>query len=131
MPALEVLGGLRVVADPAALDGARWTAGAGQTVTLLRFASDDAFAIGASSAEVDDPDAIVEPERGFVGAWCTFDDLRHVTEWAPPAERPALAQGAVAGVPAKVWLPDHGPAILVLTAAANADVLADRLGWPR
>ena len=134
MPVLEVLGGLRVVADPAALDAARWTPGTGakgDEVLVLRFAPDDAFAIGATGAEVTDPDAIVEEERGYVGAWCTFDDLRHVTEWAPPAERPVLAQGAVAGVPAKVWLPDDGPTVLVLTSAAHADVLAERLGWPR
>ena len=56
---------------------------------------------------------------------------RHV-EWPLPSERPALAQGAVAGVPAKVFLPDGiGGAgagdVLLLTATAYADELMDRL----
>ena len=46
MPVLERLQGLRVVADPAALDAATWR---GPTeVTVLRLAPDDAFAIGAT-----------------------------------------------------------------------------------
>ncbi len=131
MPALEPLPGLRVVAGEGALDAARWTARDGTgPVTVLRFAPDDAFAIGAASVEVDDPDAIVEDERGFVGGWCSFDDLRPQTEWAPPTERPALAQGSVAGVPAKVWLPEDGQVLLV-ASVAHAAVLAERLGWRR
>ena len=56
---------------------------------------------------------------------------RHI-EWPLPTERPALAQGAVAGVPAKVWLPDGTGAgrvgdVLLLTATAYADELTDRL----
>ena len=64
MPVLEPLHGLRVVADPAALDAARW---AGTDVTVLRFAPDDALAIGATAVDLADPHAIVEPEAGFVG----------------------------------------------------------------
>ncbi len=79
---------------------------------------------------LDDPDAIVEDERGYVGAWCPFDAIRPQTEWAPPTARPALAQGSVAGVPAKVWLPDDGDVLVVVTAA-HAAGLAERLGWPR
>jgi len=125
VPALDRLRGLRVVADPAALDRATWSGGA---VTVLRFAPDDAFAIGASSVEIDDEHAIIEDERGFVGGWCPLDDVLPHVEWSPPTERPALTQGSIAGVPAKLWLPDDGDA-LVVTAAAHADVLAERLGW--
>jgi hypothetical protein len=131
VPVLETVRGMRVVADPAALDVATWSAAAAEPVTVLRFAPDEAFAIGAATVQVADPDAIVEDERGLVGAWCTFEDLRARTEWSPPTERPVLAQGAVAGVPAKVWLPDDGSAVLLLASAAHADVLAERLGWPR
>lgn len=127
MPALEPLHGLRVVADSAALDGARWT---GNDVHVLRFAPDEALAIGALAVTLDDPDAIIEDERGHVGAWCPFDVIRPQTEWAPPTERPVLAQGSVAGVPAKVWLPDGGDVLVVVTAA-HAAGLAERLGWPR
>jgi hypothetical protein len=49
-------------------------------------------------------------------------------EWPLPTERPALAQGSIAGVPAKLWLPARGDA-LVLTATAYAHELEQRLGW--
>jgi len=47
-----------------------------------------------------------------------------------PTARPALAQGSIAGVPAKLWLPADGDALL-LTAAAYADELSRRLGHRR
>jgi hypothetical protein len=123
VPALDRLRGLRVVADPAALDAARWQ---GTDITVLRLAPDDAFAIGAESVEVDDEHAIVESEPGFAGAWLPLETVAHHVEWSLPRERPALAQGAVAQVPARVWLPDDGDALLI-TAAAYADELASRL----
>lgn len=131
MPALEPLHGLRVVADPAALDAARWkVATDGEPAVVLRFAPDEVFVIGATSVTLDDPDAIVEDERGYVGAWCPFDAIRAQTDWSPPADRPSLAQGSIAGVPAKVWLPDDGDVLVVVTAA-HAAGLAERLGWSR
>jgi hypothetical protein len=125
VPALDRLHGLRVVADPAALEGARWQ-GPGD-VSVLRLAPDDAFAIGAETVEVDDEHAIVESEPGFVGEWLPAEVIAHHTEWSLPEERPALAQGAVAQIPARIWLPDDGDALLI-TAAAYADELASRLG---
>ena len=123
MPALEPLRGLRVIADPAALDAAHWQ---GTDVMVLRFAPDDAFAIGVESVDIDDQHAIVESEVGFVGGWLPVDAIERHVEWPLPDARPALAQGFVATVPAKVWLPDAGHALL-LTAAAYADELAGRL----
>jgi hypothetical protein len=125
VPVFERLHGLRVVADPAALDAATWR-GPGE-VTVLRLAPDDAFAIGAAEVDVDDEHAIVESEPGFVGAWLPVEVVAHHTEWSLPEHRPALAQGAVAQVPARIWLPDDGDA-LVITAAAYSDELASRLG---
>jgi hypothetical protein len=113
-----------VVADPAALDVATWR-GAGEVV-VLRFAPDDAFAIGATEVDVDDEHAIVEQEAGFVGVWLSIEAVAHHLEWSLPTGRPALAQGAVANVPARVWLPDGGDALL-LTAAAYAEELESRL----
>jgi len=121
--ALEPLAGLRVVAEPTALDDARWQ---GDEVTVLRFAPDDAFAIGAEGVGVDDEHAIVEPDAGYSGAWVAIGDVAHHVEWSIPHQRPALAQGSIAGVPAKLWLPDDGPALL-LTATAYADELTGRL----
>ena len=126
MPALEPLRGLRVVADPVALDAARWR---GDAVTVLHFTPDDAFAIGADGVEIDDEHAIVEPEPGFAGGWLLIEAIERHIEWPLPIERPTLAQGFVATVPAKVWLPDDRDdgTVLLLTAAAYADELADRL----
>ena len=123
MPEPERLQGLRVAADPAALDSARWH---GETVTVLRFAPDDALALGAVGVDLDDEHAVVEGEAGYVGVWLAVADLEPHLEWPLPAERPVLAQGAVAGVPAKVWLPDDGDALL-LTACAYAAELGGRL----
>ena len=123
MPVLERLRGLRVVADPTALDAARWQ---GHDLTVLRLAPDDAFAIGATDVEIDDEHAIVEPEPGFAGVWLPIDAVAHDFEWSLPTERPALAQGAIANVPARLWLPDDGE-VLLITAAASAVELASRL----
>ncbi len=62
MPVLERRRGLRVVADAAALDGARWT---GDDVLVLRLAPDEALALGATAVDLDDQHAIVESEAGF------------------------------------------------------------------
>jgi hypothetical protein len=125
VPALERLRGVRVVAAPASLDRATWH---GDDITVLRFAPDDAFAIDATAVDIDDEQAIVEDEVGFVGAWLDPDVIEPHVEWSLPAARPALAQGSIAGVPAKLWLPADGDALL-LTAAAYAHELAGRLGW--
>lgn len=124
--AFRRLDGIRVVADPLALDTARWS---GEDVTVLRIAPDDVFAIDATGVDLDDEHAIVEPEVGFSGAWVGLDAVRRHAEWAMPKDRPALAQGNVAGVPAKVWLPGGegtDDRALLITAAAYADELAGR-----
>ena len=123
MPGLEPLRGMRVIAEPAALDAARWQ---GTDIIVLRFAPDDAFAIGADDVDIYDEHGIVESEVGFVGVWLPVDAVERHVDWPLPGERPALAQGFVATVPAKVWLPDDGH-VLLLTAAAYADELAGRL----
>jgi hypothetical protein len=122
-PRFERLIGVRVVADPLALDAAYW----GEDIMVLRLAPDDAFAIDATGVTVDDEHAIVEAETGFSGAWVELHAVRRHVEWALPTERPALAQGFVATVPARVWLPADGDRALLITAAAYADELAARL----
>jgi hypothetical protein len=136
VPALEPLQGVRVVTFPEALDRAVWTP---EDVTLVwRFAPDEAFGWRAGAPEtsvsVDDPDAIIELEHGFVGAYLMPTDvaeLRRHCEFEWPTERPALVQGNVAGVPAKVWLAAFPNGDCLLVAAAYADELATRLGWDR
>ena len=126
MPALEPVHGVRVIASAAALDDARW---AGNDVDILRTAPDEAFGLGATEVEVDDPDAIFELESGFVVALLDDADRRAVeahTDWRFPTATGELAQGKVAGVPAKIV---GGRPALLVTNAAYADELARRLGW--
>jgi hypothetical protein len=126
VPALEPVAGLRVVANPAALDGARWS---GDDVDVLRTAPDEALGLGATAVEVDDPDAVVESEAGFVVALLDDNDVRRVaahTDWELPMTTGELAQGKIAGVPAKVV---GGRPALLVTNAAYADELRERLGW--
>jgi hypothetical protein len=116
---------LRVIAAPAVLDELAWPDGA----TDLRLAADDLLVIAADPGSLGDAAAIVEEERGFLGWWLTADELRDLVlphvEWPLPATRPALAQGLIAGVPAKLWLAEERA--LLLCAAAYAHELAERL----
>ncbi|HVL52858.1 MAG TPA: hypothetical protein VM344_01200 [Vitreimonas sp.] len=129
MPALESLRGIRVVADGSAIDAARWD-GDGAAVVILRFAPDEAFGLDARAVDIADQHAIVVEETGLAGVWLSAEALgAHVfprVEWPIPTERPALAQGLVAGVSCKLWLSAAGGGLL-LTAAAWAVELEDRL----
>ena len=125
MRAPEPLTGLRVIARPEALDALTWPDG----VIGLRLAADDLFAVGAESVEMAAEPVVVEREAGYLGWWLTLEELHHhvleQVEWPLPTARPALAQGLIAGVPAKLWL-THDRALL-LTAAAYAHELEERL----
>jgi hypothetical protein len=120
----EPIHALRIVAAPEVLDDLAWA----DDVAALRLAADDLLAIGAASVEVGGEHVIVD-EAGFVGWWLTADEVRdrvvpHV-DWPLPTARPALAQGLVAGVPAKLWLTEERA--LLLCAAAYAHELEERL----
>jgi hypothetical protein len=126
VPALEPVEAWRVVASPEALDRARWH---GDDVDVLRIAPDEALGLGATGVELTgDPDAIVEPEAGYsVAILDQLDELtvRDHVEWDLDAAD-ELAQGKVAGVPAKVRI---GNPTLLVVQTAYADELAGRLGW--
>jgi hypothetical protein len=124
VPELEPVAGVRVVAAPSALDGARWE---GDNVTVLRIAPDEAVWVSAVRVEVDDPDAIVVPEFGFSVARLDDDELDAIlahVDWTL-AEEP-LSQGKIAGVPAKLV---RGNPTLVVVQTAYAEELRTRLGW--
>jgi hypothetical protein len=126
VPALEPVEGWRVVATPAALDAARWH---GDDVDVIRIAPDEALGIGATDVDLDDPDAIVEPEAGFSVALLTRYDLlgvRDHVDWELPDDAGVIGQGKVAGVPVKVVAGD--PTVLVVQTAYT-DELRSRLGW--
>jgi hypothetical protein len=83
----------------------------------------------ADTPTVDDPHAIIERDNGWAGTWLTSADFHHQVapfiEWSLPTERPALAQGRVAGVPAKIWF--EADLVLVACRATHAHELNDRL----
>lgn len=125
------LDGWRIIAEPAALDAAPWPQGA----TVVRISPDDVFLVSApgdaaSPAVPGDAHAIITPEHGFAGATLSPAELQaidlHHIEWPLPAERPALAQGRIAGVPAKLVLHADGSALLLVACAARAE-LEERL----
>jgi len=127
VPALEPVEAVRVVASPAALDAARWE---GNDVDVLRIAPDEALGLGATGVAVDgDPDAIIEPEAGFVAALLDPAELAALAahaEWRLPDDVHTLAQGKIAGVPVKLLGGDLG---LLVVQAAYAVELSRRLGW--
>jgi hypothetical protein len=123
----DTLPGWRIIAEPAALDAARWPEGS----QAVRISPDDLFLIGEAEPEVPlDPHAIIAIERGFSAARLTAAHVDrialHFIEWQLPAQRPALAQGQIAGVPAKLVLHADGSALLLVGCAARHE-LEDRL----
>jgi hypothetical protein len=129
--------GVRVVASPEAIETAEWQdAGPGREhfePLVLRFAPDEAFAIGATGVRIDDPDAITEAEVGYVAMMFPVDEFIDFVvpriEWPAPATRPAFAQGSIAGVPAKLYIDSTGAAT-VFVLAAYLDDLLSRLPVP-
>jgi hypothetical protein len=129
--------GIRVVASPEAIDRATWEdAGPGADEfepLVLRFAPDEALAVGATGVQLPDPDAIAEPETGYLALMFPVDEFVDVVlpriEWPPPATRPAFTQGSIAGVPAKLYIDTTGAAT-VFVLAAYLDDLLSRLQVP-
>jgi ABC-type Fe3+-hydroxamate transport system substrate-binding protein len=132
VPALERLperiNAIRIVATPAALDAIAWPAGA----LALRIAPDEAIItadVKPDAILIHDPHAIVVAESGFAAAWIAADEaldfLEHACEWELPRERPAFAQGAVAGLPVKLWLEQDR--VLFLVPAPFAIDLKERM----
>ena len=124
MRAPEPLPALRVVASPEVLDDVTVP----DDHPMLRLASDDLLVIGAASVQVVGEHLVVD-EAGFVGWWLTPEEVREqivpYVDWPLPTARPALAQGLIAGVPAKLWLAEDRA--LLLCAAAYAHELEERL----
>lgn len=120
---VEVLVGRRVVALPAALDAASWPEGA----KVLRFAPDDALVVGDGQIEIDDPHAIIEADSGFcflrISEAAIVAVLARSASWQLPDARPCLAQGMIAGLPAKVFV-DDGEAMLITPAPFAAELEA-------
>jgi hypothetical protein len=115
------------VATPAALDEAVWP----EESLVLRFAPDEALVMPPLGAvPVPDPHAIIIADGGFAGVWLTAEEalvfLERACEWEIPSERPAFAQGAVAGIATKIWL--ETDKVLFLVQAPYAYDFEERLG---
>jgi len=115
----------RIVAAPAALDAAAWP----DDAVVLRVAPDEVLVSAAiDPAGVADPHAIVEPETGLCGVWRGYAEatafLERECDWEVPAQLPAFAQGAVAGLPVKLWLTDDQ--VLFVVPAPFASDFAER-----
>ena len=127
MPALEPVEAWRVTATREALDAAIWH---GEDVDVVRIAPDEALGLGATGVELSgDPDAIVEPDGGFSVAMLDRAELATVaahTEWEIASVKGSVAQGKVAGVPAKLVISE--PSLLIVQTA-YADELERQLGW--
>jgi hypothetical protein len=107
----------RIVAKPEALNAASWPADA----LVLRIAQDEVLVLPpVDSVKLVDEHAIVVTDTGFAGVWLAKVEaemlLERVCDWELPKERPAFAQGAIAGIPAKVWLETERVLIMVPAA---------------
>ncbi len=131
MPALELLqlDAWRVVATPDVLDAAA------DVADMIRIASDEALFVGEDSPAMlvsADSSTIVEPDAGWSGAWMSESSFvmmcAHAIDWKLPTNRPALAQGLIAGVPGKVWMTEDSDDVLLLVPWALAYELIERLG---
>ena len=129
-PRLRRLEATRVSATPGTLDSLierpPWSAGA----LTFRTAPDELLVAATPDFEVaGDPHAIVERETAFSYVWLDGTTaerfLDRECEWRRPGARPALAQGEVAGVPAKLWF--ESGRTLILTPAPYAAAFERRL----
>ncbi|MXX61612.1 MAG: hypothetical protein F4112_01130 [Holophagales bacterium] len=129
-PRFRQLEATRVSATPAALDALiaepPWPAGA----LAFRTAPDELLVTASPDFEVaGDPHAIVERETAFSYVWlgeATVERfLDRECEWRRPDARPALAQGEIAGIPAKLWF--EAGRTLILTPAPFAAAFQRRL----
>jgi hypothetical protein len=126
VPALDRFTVTRIVAAPGAIDAAVWPEG----TLVFRLAPDEVLIAPAVNATaVDDPHAIVELETGLSAVWLehvtAIDVLERECDWALPQERPAFAQGIVAGLPVKAWF--ERDRVLFIVASPFAADLRERL----
>lgn len=125
VPEPEILEALRVVAEPDALDRSHWP---GDSV-VMRLAPDEVLVVGAESASIADPHAVIVREHGFCSVELpreVFDEwFSRESSWPLPAGEPAFAQGEVAGLPVKIHL--DGDRVLIVTRSSLRHELEARL----
>jgi hypothetical protein len=115
----------RIVSTPSSLDSL------GVAIDI-RLSADEALCF----ADLEDirsslpTQSIVEAEVGLSGAWVDEFALRtklaRLCEWELPI-RPGVGQGMIAGIPAKVWLPDGTHEALLIVGTVFAHEMQERL----
>ncbi|MEM7343997.1 MAG: hypothetical protein AAF485_07125 [Chloroflexota bacterium] len=121
MPELNRLHITRIVALSTALDTVQWPDGC----LVFRVAPDEAWVTPpAPDLTIDDPHAIIISDASNMSCWIAMDEalefLEHSCEWELPLARPALAQGAVAGIPTKLWF-EEDYVLFIVPAPYSAD----------
>lgn len=99
----------------------------------MRFAPDEVYLTPPLPSEnivlEQDKHAIVIAEGSFSGVWIdqdrALDLLQRLCEWELPTERPAFAQGAVAGIPTKLWFTEDQ--VLFVVQSPYAAEMEERL----
>lgn len=127
MPVLNRLLATRIVATPAALDA---LARPDENTLALRTAADELLLIPpVADVAVADAHAIITEDGGFAGVWlaaeAALEFLARSCEWELPHGRPAFAQGAVAGIPTKLWL--EAERVLFVVQAPYAAEFEERM----
>jgi hypothetical protein len=126
---IKRLAGTRIVAEPSAIDNLIIPDGS----VAMRFAPDEIYVTprltGASAVTAADPHAIIINDGAFAGAWVdeaqALDLLEMHAEWEMPSDRPAFAQGSVAGIATKLYFTEGK--ILFVVQAPYAHELEERL----
>ena len=119
----ERLAGTRIAALPAALDAITWPDG----TIVLRLAPDEVYATpplaDQSAVTAHDEHAIILDEGAFSGAWIEAEAalalLAQHCQWEIPSDRPTFCQGAVAGIPTRLWLTEGNVLFMVQTPYAH------------
>ncbi len=100
--------------------------------SVLRLAPDEALVLDVSIDEIgiDDPDAIVVSETGYVGIRSDVDTVSRFlgagADFVLVDRDPGLTQGMVAELPIKIWRVEDR--CLVMAPTPFADELAERFG---
>ncbi|MGB0384807.1 MAG: hypothetical protein ACPGWR_08300 [Ardenticatenaceae bacterium] len=111
----------RIVSTPAALD----TIQAPNDRLVLRTAADELLIIPPAPAQdvaLADPYAIVVEDASYSAIWLDAQHaqrfLSHACQWELPSQRPAFAQGAVAGIATKLYFEQKRVLLIVPTPYA-------------
>ena len=126
MLALSRLDTTRIVAKPDALDAATYA----DDAIVIRIAQDEALIIPAQAdVSLRDEHAIIIRDTAWSGVWASNAEVAHIfeqhVEWEAPTERPALAQGAVVGIPTKFYFTED--AVLIVVPAPFQREFEDRV----